>query len=347
MTSVKNQGGCGSCVAFAAVGAFEGQLKIQAYNPTWDIDLSEQHLFSCGGGSCSGGWYISSALNYLQQYGTPDEACSPYRAQSGSSACSNSCPDWQSRVFKISSWNWINTNPSSIEAALMNGPLVAGFTVYADFYNGYRSGVYHWDHVSQAVGGHAIVIVGYDQPGQYWIVKNSWGTNWGEAGYFRIGFGEAGIESSVASITTPLTVTKTVTATQSSTSYSYGTTTATVTSYTSTLTSMSTIIVPTTVTLAPLASTVQTTQVQTSTGTTTVTGYTTMIVTSYTGTQTGTSTTVVYTTVTKSGAGGAAPSPLAFLGFLSLLAVTVGHGVTASNGWKVARSRLGRRCSSN
>jgi uncharacterized repeat protein (TIGR02543 family) len=82
----------------------------------------------------------------------------------------------------------------------MNGPLVAGFTVYADFYYGYNGGVYHWDHVSQAVGGHAVVIVGYDSNEQYWIVKNSWSANWGENGYFKIRFGEAGIESYVASV---------------------------------------------------------------------------------------------------------------------------------------------------
>ena len=198
MTSVKDQGGCGSCVAFAAVGALEGQLKIQTNNPSWNIDLSEQHLFSCSGGTCSGGETISSALNYLQQYGTPDEACSPY--QGGSGSCSNSCPDWQSRASKISSWSWVANNPSAIEAALMNGPLIAGFTVYADFYYAYNGGVYHWDHVSQPVGGHAIVIVGYDQPGQYWVVKNSWGASWGVNGYFRIGFGEAGIENYVATI---------------------------------------------------------------------------------------------------------------------------------------------------
>jgi hypothetical protein len=81
----------------------------------------------------------------------------------------------------------------------MNGPLVAGFTVYSDFF-GYHGGVYHWDRVSPAVGGHAIVIVGYDSNEQYWIVKNSWGSYWGESGYFRIGFGEAGIENYVASI---------------------------------------------------------------------------------------------------------------------------------------------------
>jgi C1A family cysteine protease len=200
MTPVKNQGGCGSCVAFGAVGAAEAQFKIQAGNPGWSLDLSEQHLFSCGGGSCSKGWYISAALNYLKNYGTPDESCSPYQAQSGGASCSNSCPDWQSRAFKIASWSWAANNPSALQAALMNGPLVAGFNVYTDFFS-YHGGVYHYDGHSSLAGGHAIVIVGYDSNEQYWIVKNSWGASWGEGGYFRIGFGEAGIENYVASIT--------------------------------------------------------------------------------------------------------------------------------------------------
>jgi len=196
MTPVKNQGGCGSCVAFGAVGALEGQLKIQANKPSWNIDLSEQHLFSCGGGKCSMGWYLSSALNYLQQYGTPDEACSPYKATDA--ACSGSCSDWQSRAYKIASWSWVSTSPEAIEAALQNGPLLARFDVYYDFFS-YTGGVYH--HTSgNLAGGHAIAIVGYDSVERYWIVKNSWGSGWGESGYFRIGFGEAGIEQAAASI---------------------------------------------------------------------------------------------------------------------------------------------------
>jgi hypothetical protein len=206
MTPVKNQGGCGSCVAFGAVGATEAQFKIQASNPGWSLDLSEQHLFSCGGGSCSGGWYISAALNYLKNYGTPDESCSPYQAQSGQASCSNSCPDWQSRALKIASWSWVANNPGALQAALMNGPLVAGFNVYSDFFS-YHGGVYHYDGHSSLAGGHAIVIVGYDSNEQYWIVKNSWGAYWGEGGYFRIGFGEAGIENYVASISASYSVT--------------------------------------------------------------------------------------------------------------------------------------------
>ena len=196
MTSVKNQGGCGSCVAFAAVGATEAQFKIEANNPSWNLDLSEEHLFSCGGGQCGYGWYISAALNRLRDYGTPDEACLPYKGSDA--ACSAGCADWQSRAFKLASWNWVAHDPGSIEAALMNGPLVAGFTVYTDFFS-YSGGVYHHESGTVA-GGHAIALVGYDSNERYWIAKNSWGPSWGEDGYFRIGFGEGGIENYVASI---------------------------------------------------------------------------------------------------------------------------------------------------
>jgi C1A family cysteine protease len=210
VTSVKDQGGCGSCVAFAVVGATEIQYRIAYNNPTWNLDLSEQHLFSCGGGSCAVGWTFSSALNYLKNSGTPDEGCFPYQSRDGADrSCSTTCPDWQSRTYKINGWNWNAAGPSVIETALMDGPAVAAFTVYEDFFS-YNGGVYHhtW---GGAVGGHAVVIVGYDIPGQYWIVKNSWGTNWGDHGYFSIGFGEGGIDAWTTSTTvrapTPYAVT--------------------------------------------------------------------------------------------------------------------------------------------
>ena len=144
----------------------------------------------------------------------------------------------------------------------------------------------------------------------------------------------------VGSQTATTTVTSSSTSTQTSTLYSYGTTTKTVTSYTGTSTLKSTIVVPTTVVLVPstVTSTVGSTQFLTSTGTTTVT--------SYTATTTSKSTSLVYTTVTKSAAVAAvASSPLVYLSFLSLLAVTVGHRVTATNGWRIPRSRTRRRCS--
>jgi hypothetical protein len=105
--------------------------------------------------------------------------------------------------------------------------------------------------------------------------------------------------------------------------------TTTVTTYTGTQTSTSTVVVPTTVTMAPstMTSVIQTTQVLTSTGTTTAAGHTTTTVTSYTATSTSTSTNVAYTTVTTL-ASAEASNSLAYLGFLSLLAVTVGTVTT-------------------
>jgi hypothetical protein len=136
--------------------------------------------------------------------------------------------------------------------------------------------------------------------------------------------------STIPTATTVVAVPLTVTSTVQSTQLLASILTTTVTSYTGTETSVSTILVPTTVTLGPLAltSAAQTTQVLTSTGTTTVIGYTTMTVTRYTRTQTSTSTSVVFTTV-ASLAGRATASPLTYLGFISLLAITVAHRVTA------------------
>jgi len=156
--------------------------------------------------------------------------------------------------------------------------------------------------------------------------------------------------STIPTVTTvvllPFTVATTVQGTQLQTSIL----TTTVTSYTGTETSTSTIVVPTTVTLAPLAatSTVQTTQALTSIGTITVTGYTTTTLTKYTGTGTSTSTSVVYTTVTSLASHGA-PSPLTYLGFISLLAVTVGHRVTVGRSRSIPklRSWMQRRCSTS
>ncbi len=136
--------------------------------------------------------------------------------------------------------------------------------------------------------------------------------------------------TSIVQTMQPLTATGATTVT--------GYTTTTVTSYTGTQTSTSTIVVPTTVTIGPSTSTVQTTQVLTSTGITTVTGYATTTLTSYTATSTSTSTGVVYTTVTSLASAGAS-SPLACLGLISLLAVTVGHRATAGKGRRIPRSR--------
>jgi len=150
---------------------------------------------------------------------------------------------------------------------------------------------------------------------------------------------------SVATSTVQTTQVVTSTGTTAITGY----TTTTLTSYTGTERSTSTIMVPTTATLAPLAATssAQAMQVQTSTRTTTETKYTTVTTTKYTGTSTSTSTRVVYTTVTRLASAGVS-SPSTYLGFISLLAVTFGR-VMVGRGLKIpkVRSWMARRLSSS
>jgi C1A family cysteine protease len=86
-----------------------------------------------------------------------------------------------------------SVNAADIKAGLQNGPVSACFVVYNDFFS-YKSGVY--THVTGTVaGGHCISMVGYDDAAGCWICKNSWGTGWGENGFFRIAYGQCSIES--------------------------------------------------------------------------------------------------------------------------------------------------------
>jgi len=193
-TPIRNQLSCGSCVAFGTIGALEGVIQIELGQQI-DIDLSEAHLFYCGGGSCSSGWTVQKAVRQLEDVGVSLESCFPYTPRQ--TDCENVCPDWQEQAIQITDGRRIlsSNNISAVQQALIDhGPLVTSYTVYKDF-SAYTSGIY--EHVyGEAVGGHAVAIVGYNNEEQYWICKNSWGKNWGEQGYFRIRFNECGLGSS-------------------------------------------------------------------------------------------------------------------------------------------------------
>jgi len=194
ITPVRDQGGCGSCVAFGAIATIEGTARKRANDPNLAIDLSEAHLFYCIAGAqgrnCGNGWWVPPSLTAAQNPGIVDEACFPYTA--GDQAC-KLCTDWQNRVAKITSWHEITAVTDMKNWLSTNGPLAACYTVYSDFFQ-YKSGIYR--HVSGDVrGGHCVSCVGYNDTQQYWIMKNSWGAAWGEQGFFRIGYGQCGIDA--------------------------------------------------------------------------------------------------------------------------------------------------------
>lgn len=196
VTDVKNQGNCGSCVAFGTIASIESQIKILR-GATYAIDLSEAHLFYCHARSesrnCGNGWWPDRALNFFQSQGVTEEAYYPYTA--GDQNCSGKLAGWDTHLTKITGYSKINGIEAIKEFVSTKGPVEACFSVYNDFFS-YRSGIYRHTTGTLA-GGHCVCIVGYDTAGGYWICKNSWGTGFGESGFFKIAFGQCGIEGQV------------------------------------------------------------------------------------------------------------------------------------------------------
>jgi C1A family cysteine protease len=191
VSPILNQANCGSCVAFASIGVLETMVNIASGLPSSFVKLSPQNLFSCGGGYCDYGWFPSGAAKYLQTKGVPDEACMPYMsgATGQDVACNASCGDSAGRSLKIANYNSPTRslrNIDSVKEALQKGPVVTTLSVYADFMS-YASGVYK--HVTgDMMGGHAVSIIGYDDNQQAWIIRNSWGEEWGDHGFAYVSY---------------------------------------------------------------------------------------------------------------------------------------------------------------
>ena len=184
-TSIKTQGLCPSCEAYGLVAALETIIQYKVGYP-FECDLSEAHLFFYAGGTCEWGVNISHAADYLVEYGVPDEGCFPDPLRAFDSSF-ESVPGWEERTVKIESWGWVENDKDAIKSALIKyGPLVICFPVYEDFID-YKRGVYH-HRKGDRIGGHLVALVGYDDSEQCWIVKNSWGEEWGDHGWFKMGY---------------------------------------------------------------------------------------------------------------------------------------------------------------
>jgi C1A family cysteine protease len=191
-TPIRDQKGCGACVAFACVAVLEVMLKLHHNDAGLQPDLSEGHLFFCGCGECCDrGWWPSYALDYARQQGVPDEACFPYVDHD--QPCSEACDDWQERATRVTEWHELIDVGQRKEWLANRGPVVGCMAVYRDFFN-YVDGVYR-HAVGELAGYHAICVVGYSEADQAWICKNSWGPNWGLDGWFKIGYGECDIDA--------------------------------------------------------------------------------------------------------------------------------------------------------
>lgn len=203
---------CGSCWAFSATGNLEGQWAL-AGNPL--VSLSEQSIIDCSKGccdhdgdhvcnnGCKGGWQFVAWDDMKKYGGLPTFKDYPYTARDGNCKMGSIKP-----VAKIANFTCITkedsqgANPSDMAAWLAdNGPMSIAMDVSSMM--SYKSGIWNPRSCSDTNLGHALLIVGYgtESGTPYWIIKNSWGTDWGERGYLRMirGKKKCGVAMAVSS----------------------------------------------------------------------------------------------------------------------------------------------------
>lgn len=177
---IKNQGQCGSCWAFSTVGTLESAYQIstgQLYS------LAEQQLVDCdrNNDGCSGGWPHTAYDRYYSSAGVCSESSYQYTARDGS--CRASSCDVVLPRGTVTGHQNVGQTASSLKSALASQPV--SVTVNAGQLQFASNGVV----TGQCQGeiNHAVIAVGYGTDGlDYFKIRNSWGTNWGEAGYIRL-----------------------------------------------------------------------------------------------------------------------------------------------------------------
>jgi C1A family cysteine protease len=186
----RDQGQCGSCWAFATVGAVEAALKLKK---GVTVDLAEQKLVDCAAdyykddGGCNG-FYVSDTFDYVIAKSLPLESASPYSAKE------RTCTSFTKTTNTIKDFYRIEpNNEEALKEALVSiGPVAVCLHCSLDTFYNYKSGI--WDGYSTSGQkcsekcAHAVVLIGYgvEKGTNYYLVRNSWGTKWGMAGYFKI-----------------------------------------------------------------------------------------------------------------------------------------------------------------
>lgn len=180
VTGVKNQGSCGSCWSFSTTGAIEGAYKIKhgslpSYSEQQLVDCCGSKGFQCQG--CNGAW-PEWALNYVKSAGIVSESQYPYHGK-----VENCKVTEGSKV--VNSYSILNAgDTTSLKNAVGKGPV--SVCLDASNWSLYKSG--EFSNCNLTPLNHAVLLIGYQDSGT-WIVKNSWGTTWGESGYIRLKVG--------------------------------------------------------------------------------------------------------------------------------------------------------------
>jgi len=194
VTPIKNQQQCGSCWAFSATGSMEGAHQIKTGNL---VSLSEQQLVDCSGAEgnmgCDGGLMDYAFQFVIDNKGITSETQYPYTAQDGT------CQTNVTSVTTISSFTDVTSGSETALLSAVNiGPVSVAIEADQPCFQFYSGGILSDPSCGMQLD-HGVLAVGYATDSTtntpYWIVKNSWGTSWGESGYVRMirGQNECGI----------------------------------------------------------------------------------------------------------------------------------------------------------
>jgi C1A family cysteine protease len=191
VTPVKNQQSCGSCYGYAAAEVIESDHKIRwggALTP-----MSTQQYVSCSSGygnqACNGGWYFY-CWDYDAVYSHATDASYPYVSGGGSvPACNNT--NVNNGIYGVAYQYQVARNEAAIINAVYMVPQAVAVDAGSSYFQSYTSGILTNAALCGTALSHAVVTVGYGTSGStnYWIVRNSWATSWGESGYVRIARG--------------------------------------------------------------------------------------------------------------------------------------------------------------
>jgi len=182
VTPVKNQGQCGGCYSFSATGAMEGcdAIKTGKLN-----SLSEQNILDCsssfGNQGCNGG-LMNSAFDYvISNKGIDSEKSYPYEAKDDK--CRFNAANVAGTITGYT--NVASGNENSLTSAITSAPVSVAIDASHNSFQFYQTGVYYEPQCSSTALDHGVLAVGYgtESDGDYYIVKNSWGADWGQAGY--------------------------------------------------------------------------------------------------------------------------------------------------------------------
>jgi hypothetical protein len=190
IATIQDQDGCESCWAFCATALVESMTRIEHF--IWS-KRSEGDIHDGMGAKCANTGSPDAALDWIAKNGICDPDCYPWRTNNPPY---KPTPDRPGRTVKIPGHTAIGDIASQKKWLDTVGPLGVTFNVYEDF-DGYHTGVYIRDtHPTNHLrGGHCVLIVGYDDSKQAWLMRNSWGTGWGMNGYCWIGYGQADIDT--------------------------------------------------------------------------------------------------------------------------------------------------------